>query len=105
MISVQICAEKGASSEGFRIMVQPTARAGATLQAIWLAGQFHGVMNPHTPMGSFTIKVEPRSSWKWYCLSTPSAVCKWPTPIAAWALVARAAGAPISSVMAAAMSA
>jgi len=30
-------------------MVQPAARAGATLQVIWLIGQFHGVIRPHTP--------------------------------------------------------
>ena len=43
-------------------MVQPVASAGATLQAIWFTGQFHGVMKPQTPMGSFTIRVGPRSS-------------------------------------------
>src|SRR5690606_28105186 len=42
----------GASSLGFSTMVQPAARAGATLQAIWLSGQFHGVINAHTPTGS-----------------------------------------------------
>ena len=44
-------------------MVQPTAIAGATLQAIWLIGQFHGVMKPHTPTGSLAIIVVPRGSW------------------------------------------
>ena len=43
-------------------MVQPTASAGATLQAIWLIGQFHGVMKAHTPIGSLVISVVPRSS-------------------------------------------
>ena len=43
-------------------MVQPTARAGTTLQAIWFTGQFHGVMKPQTPIGSFTRRVGPRSS-------------------------------------------
>jgi hypothetical protein len=33
-------------------MVQPAASAGITLQAIWLTGQFHGVIKPHTPIGS-----------------------------------------------------
>ena len=65
MTSVQICAEKGAISEGLSTIVQPTARAGATLQAIWLTGQFHGVIKPHTPIGSLTIIVVPRCSWKW----------------------------------------
>jgi hypothetical protein len=40
-------------------MVQPTASAGATLQAIWLTGQFHGVMKPQTPIGSRAISVLP----------------------------------------------
>ncbi len=29
-------------SDGFSSMVQPAASAGATLQAIWFSGQFHG---------------------------------------------------------------
>ena len=44
-------------------MVQPVANAGATLAAIWLIGQFHGVIKPHTPIGSLLIRVVPRSSW------------------------------------------
>jgi hypothetical protein len=43
-------------------MVQPVASAGATLQAIWFTGQFHGVMKPQTPIGSFLISVVPRCS-------------------------------------------
>ena len=43
-------------------MVQPAASAGATLQAIWLSGQFQGVMKPQTPIGSLTISVVPRRS-------------------------------------------
>jgi hypothetical protein len=75
------------------------------LQAIWLTGQFHGVIRPHTPIGSLAIIVVPRCSLKWYSFSTANAVCRWPMPIAAWAFCDSAAGAPISSVMAAAMSA
>ena len=63
-ISVQMRAENGAISEGFKTIVQPTASAGATLQAIWLIGQFHGVINPHTPIGSLVTSVVPRSSEK-----------------------------------------
>ena len=33
-------------------MVQPTASAGATLQVIWLSGQFQGVIIAQTPIGS-----------------------------------------------------
>ena len=32
--------------------MQPVASAGATLEAIWLSGQFHGVISPQTPIGS-----------------------------------------------------
>ena len=34
-------------------MVQPAARAGATLRVIMAAGKFHGVTAAHTPTGSF----------------------------------------------------
>ncbi len=63
-ISVHTWAENGAISDGFSTIVQPTASAGTTLQAIWLIGQFHGVIRPHTPIGSFTSMVVPRSSLK-----------------------------------------
>src|SRR5262245_176860 len=43
-ISVKITALRGATSEGLRTIVQPAASAGATLQAIWFNGQFHGVI-------------------------------------------------------------
>ncbi len=61
-ISAKIWPEKGAISEGLRTIVQPVASAGATLQAIWLAGQFQGVMKPQTPIGSLAITVVPRVS-------------------------------------------
>ena len=48
----------GVNSEGFRIMVQPAASAGATLQAIWFSGQFQGVIMPTTPTGSRTTTAE-----------------------------------------------
>ena len=53
-ISAKISADDGVNSDGFRIMVQPAASAGATLQAIWFSGQFHGVIMPMTPTGSRT---------------------------------------------------
>src|SRR6185312_8468000 len=52
MISAQMIAFRGATSDGFNTIVQPAAMAGATLQAIWLIGQFHGVIMPTTPTGS-----------------------------------------------------
>ena len=54
-ISAKISAEDGVNSDGFRIMVQPAASAGATLQAIWFSGQFHGVIMPTTPIASRVI--------------------------------------------------
>src|SRR5262245_35784753 len=53
-ISAKMSAEEGVYSDGFRIMVQPAASAGATLQAIWLSGQFQGVIMPATQPGSRT---------------------------------------------------
>ena len=63
-ISAKIKAEVGVNSDGFRIMVQPAASAGATLQAIWFSGQFHGVIMPMTPTGSRTTMAEPTFSSK-----------------------------------------
>ena len=62
-ISAKMMPENGATSEGFSTTVQPTASAGATLQAIWLTGQFQGLMKPHTPTGSRAISVLPRRVW------------------------------------------
>ena len=64
MISAKICPEYGATSEGLSTIVQPAASAGNTLQAIWLIGQFHGVISPQTPIGSLTTMVSPRCSSK-----------------------------------------
>jgi hypothetical protein len=46
-------------------MVHPAASAGATLQAIWLSGQFHGVIIPTTPTGSRSTTALPTFSSKW----------------------------------------
>ena len=51
-ISAKILALVGHSSDGFSTMVLPPASAGATFRAIWLSGQFHGVIMPTTPIGS-----------------------------------------------------
>ena len=40
--------------------MQPAASAGASLVTIWLSGQFHGVIRPQTPIGSWVISVSPR---------------------------------------------
>ena len=44
-------AEKGVCSAGFNTIVQPAARAGATLRVIIAFGKFHGVMAAQTPIG------------------------------------------------------
>jgi hypothetical protein len=49
----------GVISLGLSTIVQPAASAGATLHMIWFMGQFHGVMNPHTPIGSRMISELP----------------------------------------------
>ena len=62
MNSANSWAESGAISLGFRTMVQPATSAGPTLQAIWLIGQFHGVISTQTPIGSWvTIPSTPTS--------------------------------------------
>ena len=82
-ISASRCALSGAISLGFKTIVQPAAKAGATLQETWLTGQFHGVMKPHTPTGSFIRRVAPRSSSNAKFFRISSVVAKWPRPAAA----------------------
>ena len=84
--------------------MHPVARAGATLHAIWFIGQFQGVMSPQTPIGSFAIRVVPRTSSNGKFLSTVSAASKCARPLLACARMDSDFGAPISSVMASAMS-
>ena len=104
-ISAMTWPESGAISEGFSTIVQPAASAGATLQAIWLAGQFQGVMSPQTPTGSRTIFVVPCIFSNSKSLRMPSATMKCPRPAGACSGVAMvASGAPISSEIASAMS-
>ena len=81
--SVQIWAENGESSDGLRTIVQPVASAGATLAAIWLIGQFHGVISAQTPIGSRTIRVLPRCSSNANSLRMLSATFRWMCPIRA----------------------
>jgi len=69
-ISAKISAEVGVNSEGFRIMVQPAASAGATLQVIWFKGQFQGVIMPTTPTGSRSTTAVPIGSSNSYFLRT-----------------------------------
>ena len=104
MTSANTTPLKGAISLGFSTMVQPAASAGRTFSVIWLTGQFQGVMNPHTPIGSRRISVAPRCSSNSKFSSKRRAVLAMTTPMAACAFVERPFGAPISTVIAAAMS-
>ena len=45
--------EAEVNSEGLMTTVQPAASAGASFQPTSISGEFHGVMNAHTPTGSF----------------------------------------------------
>ena len=64
MTSAKTVPDSGAISLGFSTIVQPAARAGATLQVIWFMGQFQGVMKPQTPTGSRMSRRPSRSSVK-----------------------------------------
>ena len=44
--------EAEVNSEGLMTMVQPAASAGAIFHVASISGEFHGVMNAHTPTGS-----------------------------------------------------
>ena len=65
MTSANSAPDSGAISDGFSTIVQPATSAGATLQAIWFIGQFHGVISAQTPIPSRTIRVSPRMSSQW----------------------------------------
>ena len=104
MICVKRRPDIGATSLGFSTMVQPVASAGPTLQAIWFMGQFHGVMKPHTPMGSRVISALLMISSNSNVRSTLRTSARCPMPAAACASLANASGAPISSEIAAAIS-
>ena len=46
------------------------------MTAIWFSGQFHGVMSPHTPIGSLTKVGTPRGSVKVKFFSDSMAVVR-----------------------------
>src|SRR5690349_5359359 len=45
-------AENGVSGAGLSTTVQPAANAGVIFERFNMNGKFHGVIAPHTPMGS-----------------------------------------------------
>jgi len=96
MISARITAHDGASSDGFRIIVSPAARAGATFAQIWFSGQFHGVIIATTPSGSCTTVALPMTSENSNAASAFAVAEKCASPVGACAIEASAIGAPIS---------
>ena len=82
----------------------PAAMAGATLAQIWFIGQFQGVMSATTPMGSNTTLFLPVDSSSSKFFRASSVAPRWPMPEPACAVCASEMGAPISSLMALAMS-
>ena len=109
MISANSMALSGAISDGFSTTVQPAATAGTTFSVIWFIGQFHGVIRPHTPTGSWAIcsvvilSLSGRSNSKFFTVRMKALM--WPQPEAACACVASVIGAPISFEMVFAISA
>src|SRR5580658_3274479 len=94
MTLAQRMALSGEYSDGFKTMVQPAASAGTTLAATWFMGQFHGVMSAHTPTGSWTSRVVPRSSSNLKVFRTSIMAPMWPTPIRVCDPLASVMGAP-----------
>ncbi|MCY1298880.1 hypothetical protein D9M70_483870 [compost metagenome] len=81
------------------------AKAGTTFSAIWLIGQFHGVISPQTPIGSRS-SVSPlakisRSAWP-FSAAINASICS--TPQKACCSRAMLIGAPISVLIACATS-
>ena len=108
IISAKTMDDIGAISDGFSTTVQPAASAGTTFSVTWFIGQFHGVIRPHTPIGSRTMRSpgffsSSGSSNSKRC-RTSMKLLMWPAPQAAWDSSASFIGAPISAEMALAMS-
>ena len=52
----------GVCSAGFKTQVLPQASAGPSFQAAMRSGKFHGMIWPHTPTGSRSVKLKNISS-------------------------------------------
>ena len=89
MISASTWADSGANSLGLSTMVQPAAIAGATLHITWFIGQFHGVINAHTPAGSRRTVARPSFCSNGNSRAAPSVALAWPRPIGACTFAAR----------------
>jgi hypothetical protein len=90
----------GATSLAFNTTVQPAASAGASLDVIWLSGQFQGVIRPHTPIGSRRMSVSPINRSNLYDLRTETISVKWPSALIVCISCEKVIGEPISAVIA-----
>ena len=108
IISASNMALSGACSAGFSTIVHPAASAGATFSITWFIGQFQGVIRAQTPTGSYRIMSPGAWSPKGRSKAKPFAVrmvfFKCPAPAPTCAVFANVIGAPISELMACAMS-
>lgn len=95
----------GVNSLGFSTQVEPVASAGTTLSAIWLIGQFQGVIRPQMPIGSRRITSPFASVSRVFSrFSASMNPCRWPTPTSACCSRVIVVGAPSSMVMVATIS-
>ena len=107
-ISAKTSPDSGATSDGFSTIVQPASSAGATLSAIWFIGQFHGVMRPTTPIGSWKIRSpgacgpSGRSQSMSFAAAMNPSKCQ--SPEVTCCSRDQSMGAPISALIACAMS-
>mmetsp|Transcript_13748 Transcript_13748/g.22067 ORF Transcript_13748/g.22067 Transcript_13748/m.22067 type:complete len:208 (+) Transcript_13748:545-1168(+) len=104
IISVKTMEDRGAISDGFNTIVQPTRSAGMAFRKTWFIGQFQGVIIAQTPIGSLRMRSAPMaySNSNFSRASRNPSRCQTPAPH--WLLLARSVGAPISMRMASAMS-
>jgi hypothetical protein len=76
MIFASSRAEQGVSVAGFSTSVLPVASAGPIFHTAIMSGKFHGMICPHTPIGSRRKLVERQNSGTWIL---PSAAASPPS--------------------------
>ena len=102
--SARMKALSGVTSLGLSTTVQPAARAGATLAAIWLSGKFQGVIAPSTPTGSRSTRELPISSSQAISSISPGIAANWAVGRPAWMILLSLIGMPSSCEIVAAIS-
>ena len=100
--------DKGAISEGFSTQVSPASSAGITFSVTWFIGQFQGVIRPTTPTGSHATMLvgacAPKGRTNWNSLKALMKLRVCQAPASAWSAKDMSSGAPISRLIARAMS-